>query len=66
MEPFGKKLKKVRETLGLTQTDLAIRTGLQPANISHFETGEREPGLNNIVKLCKGLGCKPNVLIDVD
>jgi transcriptional regulator with XRE-family HTH domain len=61
---FGKNMKRIRETLGLTQEELANRAKLQPSAISHFETGGREPSLKNIIKICKGLGCSPNVLID--
>ena len=61
---FGKNMKRIRETLGLTQQELADRTGLQPAAISHFESGSREPSLKNIERICKGLGCSANVLIN--
>lgn len=62
---FGSNLKHIRETLGLTQEECGNRVGLLPAEISHYETGARKPGLENIIKLCRGLGCTPNVLIKV-
>ena len=63
--PFGKKMKHLREALGLTQEDIAKRCGLNASAISHFESGRREPCLRNIVKICKAFGCSPNVLIDI-
>jgi len=43
MKTFEEKLKNIRETLGLSQNDVANLSGLKPAAISHFETGAREP-----------------------
>ena len=65
MQRFGKKLKNIRTTLGLSQSELAKLSGINSAAISHFETGGREPSLKNIVRLCRSLHCKPNALIDV-
>ena len=65
MKTFGKRLKNIRETLGLTQEDVAGLSGLRASAISHFETGLRQPSLRNIVRLCRALHCKPNALIDV-
>ncbi len=58
-------MKHLREVLGLTQEDIAVRSGLKPSAISHFESGRREPSLKNVVKICKAFRCSPNVLIDV-
>lgn len=52
---FRHNLLRVREMRGLTQEQLAKKTGLQPAAISHFETGHRQPNLRNLVKLCLAL-----------
>lgn len=58
---FAKRLKSAREELrGLSQGELAKKTGLQPAAISHFETGARKASLNNLRKLAEAL----NVTID--
>jgi transcriptional regulator with XRE-family HTH domain len=65
MKSFGEKLKTIRETLEMTQGDVAEFSGLKPSAISHFETGRRKPGLKNIVRLCRALNCEPNALIDV-
>lgn len=61
---FKDKLKAKRKNRRLTQAQLAERGGFHDAAISHFETGSREPGLKNIIRLCQGLKCKPNDLID--
>ena len=56
-------VKEVREFLGISQAELARRTGLQPAVISHFETGGRVPNIANLIKLSKALGVSTDRLI---
>jgi len=62
-QEFGNNVKRIRNVLGMSQEELAGRADLHPAAIGHYEIGSREPSLTNIIKLCYGLGCKPNVLI---
>ena len=53
---FAERLRYAREGLrGLSQGDLAKKTGLQPAAISHFETGGRKASFNNLRKLAAAL-----------
>lgn len=49
-----------REELGLSQTDLAKRAGLQPPAISQYESGTRNPSYEALIKLSNVL----NVTID--
>ncbi len=60
---FHKRLKKLREDQGLTQLDIASRMKLPSAMVSHYETGRRKPGLDNILGLIKALKCEPNDLL---
>lgn len=57
---FAELLKAVREEKGLSQTELAAKTGLQPSAISHFESGRRSPSFDNLRRLADAL----NVTID--
>jgi len=52
---FQDRLRKARESRGLTQADFAKKTGLQAAAISHFETGQRAPSFDNLRKLSDAL-----------
>lgn len=63
-EKFGSRLKSIRRAKILTQQDLGIKSGMDSSHISHFEQGTRSPSLENILKLCKGLKCKPGRLLD--
>ncbi len=42
MAGSGKRLEKLRKTLGLSQADVARRSGLTRSEISRWEAGERE------------------------
>jgi transcriptional regulator with XRE-family HTH domain len=57
---FAEILRAVREDKGLSQSDLAAKTGLQPSAISHFEAGRRSPSFDNLRRLADAL----NVPID--
>lgn len=57
------RLVTARENLQWTQADLARATGLQPAAISHFETGQRTPNVRNLLKLAKALRVSTDWLV---
>ncbi|MFC1652829.1 helix-turn-helix domain-containing protein, partial [Planctomycetota bacterium] len=42
--------------------DLAKRTGLKPAAISHLETGQQKPSFDTLVKLADALGVSMDYL----
>lgn len=54
-EEFKDRLRKAREKRKLSQSELAKKAGLQPAAISHFETGNRTPSFDNLRKLADAL-----------
>lgn len=60
---FTDRLRATRELRGLSQTDLAKRTGLQPSAISHFETGKRAPSFDNLKRLADALGASIDYLL---
>lgn len=51
-----RELIQARNSLHITQTELATRTGITQADISRIENGTRNPSLNMINKLARGLG----------
>tara|TARA_R110000782_G_C14819221_1_gene413851 strand:+ start:7262 stop:7720 length:459 start_codon:yes stop_codon:yes gene_type:complete len=62
---FCKRLVEIRAAKGLTQAQLESKAGLPATLISHYEKGERAPGLENIKALCRGLGCTATELLGV-
>lgn len=53
---FGKNMKEIREFLGLSQTDLANKTGLTCPGISMLENGQRDPSFDTIIKILDAFG----------
>ena len=60
---FARRLREVREQRGLSQSDVAERTGLLQAAVSHFETGRRTPSLENLIRLVDALNVSADVLL---
>lgn len=60
---FKDRLRKAREEKGLSQAQLAEKTGLQPSAISHFEAGRRAPSFDNLRSLADALGITTDHLI---
>lgn len=50
------KLMQERSEAGLTQIELAKRSGIRQSNISRIEKGESIPTLSTLNKLAYGLG----------
>lgn len=60
---FGDRLKATREARGLSQADLAERSGLQSSAVSHFENGRRAPSFDNLKKLADALSVSIDYLL---
>jgi transcriptional regulator with XRE-family HTH domain len=61
---FGERLLAAREKREMSQSDLATKTGLSPAVISHFETGVRQfPSADTLVKLTEALKVSSDYLL---
>jgi transcriptional regulator with XRE-family HTH domain len=54
-ENLSSRLQRLRELRKLTQAELGNRAGIAAASISHFETGQRTPSLESLVKLADAL-----------
>jgi transcriptional regulator with XRE-family HTH domain len=53
---FGREVRRIREDIGLTQEQLAERSGLSSIYIGTIENGKRDPSLSTVYSLAKGLG----------
>jgi len=67
-ERLAGKLFRIRETLGLSQTELLYRLGVEDLityhQISRFETGSREPPYIVLLRYARLVGLSTDVLID--
>jgi transcriptional regulator with XRE-family HTH domain len=63
-EVFGYRLKEILSTLGMSQADLAYKTGLTAAAVSQIINGKREPSLSSIVAILQVIPVKFERLIE--
>lgn len=60
MQSLGEQIKNIRESLGMTQEQLAQRSGLAQSMVAEIENGKRTNlSISTIKKLAEGLYCDP-------
>ncbi len=57
-QEISASIAAARDELGLTQKELAKRSGVSQSNISKFENGSARPQISTLKKLADGLGKK--------
>jgi len=62
-EAFANRLRSLRSTAGLSIEEASGRGGLSPNFWGSVERNEKEPCLDTICSLAKGLGITPDVLM---
>lgn len=60
---FSDNLRAFRELRGLTQSQLGTRARIAAASVSHFETGQRAPSLESLVRLAQALEVSLDALL---
>lgn len=60
---LGAVARRVRESQGLTLSDVAARAGISAGMLSRLETGHVTPSLETLVALADALGVKPALLL---
>ncbi len=53
---FGDRLKELRDAAGMSQTELAKKSGLNQSTISQWEKGSMEPAWSAVMGLSAALG----------
>ena len=62
-----KKLKEMRQSKGLSQSQLAEKTGINVRTIQHYEQGSKNfdhARIDTILKTCIALNCKLEDIIE--
>ncbi len=54
---------QVREGLGFSQLELSRRCGIAQESLSRIETGRRDPRLNTLQRLARGMGLSLDELL---
>jgi transcriptional regulator with XRE-family HTH domain len=62
-QAFGRVLSEFRRQSGLTQEQLAFRSGMHVTYVSLLERGLTSPSLAKIEALANALGQRPHVLV---
>ncbi len=52
---FGRRVKQLRNQMGLSQEKFALSIGMDRTYFASVESGKRNLSLNNIAKIAKGL-----------
>lgn len=60
---IGKKVKILRISHDLYQSELAERVGVTQTHISDIENGKKTPSLDLIIKISNSLGCSVDYLV---
>ena len=56
LSDFGARVRGLREEAGMSQEELAVRSGLHTTYVSGIERGKRNVGLLNVHRIADGLG----------
>lgn len=60
---FGENLKRLRFSMGFTQSDVSKRADLSQSAITQLEKGHKDPTLQTILKLAKALNVPAFIVI---
>jgi len=63
---FSTRLKELREEKELTRWGMAQASGIDAMSIIRWETGERTPKMESIIKLCEFFNCSAGYLIGTE
>jgi transcriptional regulator with XRE-family HTH domain len=67
MELFANRIRERARELGLSDAEVARRAGLSERRYGYYATGEREPSLPTLVRICGVLAATPNeVLLEAE
>lgn len=61
----GRKLKELRNGIGMTQSELADQTGITFQQIQKYENGQNRITVSRAVTICSALGVKLATLLEV-
>src|SRR5467141_1166877 len=63
MQVFAQRIRERARELGLSDAEVARRAGLSERRYGYYSTGEREPNLATLTRICEVLAATPNDLL---
>ena len=60
---FGRAVREQRDAAGISQEELAYRSGMHRTYIGGIERGERNLSYTNLLRLARALGVRPSELL---
>lgn len=63
---FIKRLKELRKSVSLTQSELAKQLGVPTSTYANWEQGRTEPSIQDIFRLIEFFEIEANDLFDID
>lgn len=64
LESVGKTIRRLREVMGISQEELAHRAGLHRTYVGGVERGERNLGVENLIRIARALAVSPATLLE--
>ena len=58
------RLREIRKSKGISQLKLAMDLNTNQNTISRYETGEREPGINELIKIADYFNVSVDYLLE--
>lgn len=65
MQVLGQRLRLRAKELGFSNAEVARRAGLSERRYGFYVTGDREPDLSTLLRICKVLATSPNFLLGI-
>ncbi len=63
---IGERIRKLRQSKGMSQQTLADECGIESPNLSRIENGNTNPTIKSLWKISNALGVKLKDLVDVE
>jgi len=61
---LGANLRSARKQLGLSQEQVADRSGVHATEVSRIEAGKRDPRVSTVERLARAVKLKPGELLE--
>lgn len=59
----GAAIRSLRKEQGLSQEELSHRSSIDRSHMGRIERGERNLSMLNLVRISRGIGCRPSEIL---